>query len=408
MAATSTPASDQEHPGLRPCRHPLLLERLRSEAEVVGEEMIRSIANEVPLYGSLDPPLLEDTRRIGIVGFQAILGLWAEGRLARRRELAPYAEMGVDRAHRGRPLPAVLRAWRVGGAAAFDYVIRSGRGVLNADDVHDFAAIIMRFLDQICDVVAEAYLDRAAQMTERPDHAVRRLFADLLAGRFTSGEAIAERAQALTVSLPERPVMIVAGPPGECETAELANRGLELRKALPEPERHGRRLELVGGGRLIFLTPDVDRDQLARALRGLDLRAAAVQAADVASVPETYRLARIVLKLLLAGGTQAPALATDGEAQLLGSLAGSLERTSGAVRDEVLGSLGDEANRPLIETLTAYFAAGNAVAAAESLHVHPQTVRYRLRRVAELTGRDPASGWDRFVLELALRARALA
>lgn len=199
-------------------------------------------------------------------------------------------------------------------------------------------------------------------------------------------------------------MVIVAGPPGECETAELASRGLKLRGALPELQRHGHRPELVGGGRLIFLTPEADRARLEWALREFDLRAAAVQALDVASVPEAYRLAQTALKLLLAADGQAPILVSGGEAQMLGSLAGSLESTSG---DEVLGSLGDEANRPLIETLTAYFDAGNAVAAAENLNVHPQTVRYRLRRVAELTGRDPASGWDRFVLELALRARAL-
>lgn len=98
MAATSSPASDSEYPGLQPCRYPQLIQLLRSEAEAVGEEMIRSIASDVPLYGSLDPPLLEDARRIGVVGFHAILGLWSEGRLAQRRELAPYAEMGVDRA----------------------------------------------------------------------------------------------------------------------------------------------------------------------------------------------------------------------------------------------------------------------------------------------------------------------
>lgn len=410
MPATPNPEADRQHQIIQPCRHPKLIERLRSEAETVGEEMIRSIISEVPLYGSLDPPLLDDTRRIGIVAFQTFLSLWSDGRTARREELAPYVQMGADRALKGRPLSAVLRAWRVGAAAAFDYAIRSGRGLLNAEDVHDFSVVVLRFLDQICDVVAEAYLDRATQMTENPEHAVRRLFGDLLAGRFTSGEAIAERAEALDVNLPERPVVMVAGPPDDCETTVLAARGLELRKALPNPKRPGWRLELVGGGRLVFVVSDMDRGRLTRTLRENSLRAASVQAADVASVPETYRLAQRALKLLLTGGVRAPALVTGGEARLLGSLAGSLKRADadGRAWAEVLGPLLESGNRPLTDALTAYFEAGNAVSAAHSLNVHPQTVRYRLRRVAELTGRDPQSGWDRFVLELALRARAMA
>ena len=42
---------------------------------------------------------------------------------------------------------------------------------------------------------------------------------------------------------------------------------------------------------------------------------------------------------------------------------------------------------PLAETLLTYLRCGdNAVVAAERLHIHEQTVRYRLRRIAELTG----------------------
>ena len=44
----------------------------------------------------------------------------------------------------------------------------------------------------------------------------------------------------------------------------------------------------------------------------------------------------------------------------------------------------------LIETLAAYFAAGVSLeATARALFVHPNTVRYRLRQVADLTGFTP-------------------
>jgi purine catabolism regulator len=46
-------------------------------------------------------------------------------------------------------------------------------------------------------------------------------------------------------------------------------------------------------------------------------------------------------------------------------------------------------------------------AAAKDLYVHRHTLRYRMRKVEELTGRNLASARDRMELFLALRARYL-
>ena len=69
----------------------------------------------------------------------------------------------------------------------------------------------------------------------------------------------------------------------------------------------------------------------------------------------------------------------------------------------MLGPLALAQRADLLETLDACLAVGNAVSAARRLGIHAQTMRYRLKRIRELTGRDPAQGWDRFLLELALR-----
>ncbi|WP_237669124.1 helix-turn-helix domain-containing protein [Rhodococcus sp. BS-15] len=39
--------------------------------------------------------------------------------------------------------------------------------------------------------------------------------------------------------------------------------------------------------------------------------------------------------------------------------------------------------------------------------MHPQTLRYRLRRAQELTGRDPRSAWHRLALDTAIQLRQL-
>jgi DNA-binding PucR family transcriptional regulator len=57
----------------------------------------------------------------------------------------------------------------------------------------------------------------------------------------------------------------------------------------------------------------------------------------------------------------------------------------------------------VIETLAAYLENGSSVeAAARALFVHPNTVRYRLRRVVEVSGLTPTDPRDAYTLRLAL------
>ncbi len=73
-------------------------------------------------------------------------------------------------------------------------------------------------------------------------------------------------------------------------------------------------------------------------------------------------------------------------------------------------TLVDEVYRPIaaagpvvVETLGAYLESGGSVeAAARLLFVHPNTVRYRLRRIGEASGLTPADPRDAYTLRLAL------
>ena len=63
-----------------------------------------------------------------------------------------------------------------------------------------------------------------------------------------------------------------------------------------------------------------------------------------------------------------------------------------------------ERRTELVATLRAYFEAGyNLTRAAQALNVHANTVVYRLRRVRELTGRDPHDPDDLLLLSLGLK-----
>ncbi|OBF62240.1 PucR family transcriptional regulator [Mycobacterium sp. 852002-50816_SCH5313054-b] len=72
-----------------------------------------------------------------------------------------------------------------------------------------------------------------------------------------------------------------------------------------------------------------------------------------------------------------------------------------ALHTDVMGPLAD-AGPTLIETLDAYLDCGGAIeACARKLFVHPNTVRYRLKRVTDFTGRDPTQPRDAYVLRVA-------
>ncbi|MGI5220522.1 PucR family transcriptional regulator [Nocardia sp. CA-290969] len=60
------------------------------------------------------------------------------------------------------------------------------------------------------------------------------------------------------------------------------------------------------------------------------------------------------------------------------------------------------AGSALADTLDAYLECGGAVEmCARQLYVHPNTVRYRLKRISEVTGRDPLNPRDAYVLRIA-------
>jgi DNA-binding PucR family transcriptional regulator len=83
------------------------------------------------------------------------------------------------------------------------------------------------------------------------------------------------------------------------------------------------------------------------------------------------------------------------------ALAGDAEARR-ILRQAVYGALARSGGE-LLETLDAFFAAGGVLeSAARGLYVHPNTVRYRLRRVGEITGFVPLTARDAFALRIAL------
>jgi hypothetical protein len=102
-----------------------------------------------------------------------------------------------------------------------------------------------------------------------------------------------------------------------------------------------------------------------------------------------------------AGWPDAPRPVSSGDLLPERALAGDGHARRHLVEEVYLPLL--RARGTLIETLAAYFEKGTSLeGAARALFVHPNTVRYRLRQVAELTGYTPTVPRHAFTLEIAL------
>jgi DNA-binding PucR family transcriptional regulator len=84
----------------------------------------------------------------------------------------------------------------------------------------------------------------------------------------------------------------------------------------------------------------------------------------------------------------------------------------GRILDETLHPLQEYDQRhrtALVDTVRTYVETGfNLRRSADVLHVHPNTVMYRLRRVRELSGRDPHDPEDLLILFLAMKLAELS
>jgi purine catabolism regulator len=163
----------------------------------------------------------------------------------------------------------------------------------------------------------------------------------------------------------------------------------------------------------------VDPIEVARAARAAlagemgEVRAAASRAAATHSLRRSFHEARCALEAVRLANGNAPEVACHlhlGAVALLLSLQDddALRTYSATVLgpvEEGEDAYGDE----LLRSLDAFIEHnGHWERAAGALYCHRHTLRYRVRRVEQLTGRDFANARDRIEFWLALRAREMA
>ncbi|MFE2011166.1 PucR family transcriptional regulator [Streptomyces sp. NPDC059491] len=311
-------------------------------------------------------------------------------------------ETGRARARQGVPLADTLHAYRIGAELLWAEILEEARTEVSADVLLSESTRFWASFGLYAEATAEAYREKAAELTSRGQARRSTLVEALFSGIITD-RTLWEAAREL--GLPEHGPYAVAvaeaGAPGEepLSGAETALRQEELPsvwRLLPDQQ-----LALIALPTATAETACLRVLRRAHARVGFSPRFQALQ-----DTPQALRFARLALAGLRSGRTGVARFDDNPLAMVVAAAPAEAAHLVEAVLQPVIDLPAPERSR-LLTTLEHWFtAAGSAGAAAQSLFVHPNTVRYRLRRVEELTGRsltDPRTAADIGAALLAVR-----
>ncbi|MGY3518866.1 PucR family transcriptional regulator [Micromonospora sp. PTRAS2] len=354
-----------------------LLRELATDRRVV-DEMVEAAREHSPEVARL--PTAENRRHVAAL---LTAGLASFERLAEpsERDFAEARRLGADRAAQGVSVAGLLRGVQAGRQRVVEIALDRGRAAGIPDtalldallELGRYASALERAL---VDGHHTAELELARTRRDARNRLLRRLLLDE-AGDGHPGDDLGLR--------PDDLAAFGLRPDGRyhCVVTELTD---PARIAAVERQ-------LCGGGAL-FGTVDDRLAGLCVRLPPADLADAAglvvaAPARPLAQAPALHRLCVAALRAASRAGLRGLHRVVDlaGETALAAQPA-----LADLVSGELLAALdpADEFHRQLASTALTYLDHGQRLdRTAEALHLHPNTVRYRLRRVQELTAMPP-------------------
>ena len=375
---------------------PELATALRPFLPRTVDEIIDTIRETVPAYARPLEGAFGTALRGGV---ERALGDFldeVEGKAVRTGGDSIYVALGRGEAREGRTMEALLAAYRIGARVAWRRSAEHGRRAgFDADTLTMLAEAFFAYIDQLSALSAQGYAEEqsvlAGELARR-----RRVLLGLLVQTPPADPLAVERAaREVGWELPAELAALVWRGDSEQPVARRLPLGslaaplddFVLCALVPDPEAPGRRAEIE---------------------RALGRRAGALGP----SVPwsEAWLSAarsRAVHRLIAEGQVDVDGLAVaeDHLAELIVHGDGGLLVELARQRLAPLDSRPPASRERLRETLAAWLDhQANVPQVAEALHVHPQTVRYRLGQLRELFGERLEDPDTRFELSLALRA----
>jgi DNA-binding PucR family transcriptional regulator len=269
--------------------------------------------------------------------------------------------------------------------------------LLAAEDADEVHRAVSRYAREVAFATAEVYA-RAAEVRGAWDARLEALVVDAVL-RAETDEAVLSRASALGWKARGTVCVVLGASPERRTETDLFD---EVRR---NASAHGMdALCAVQGERLVVLLGGVDEPRRAASaiadLFGHGAVVAGPVANDLAGAAVSARAAVSAYRAT-PGWPDAPRPVLAAELLAERALAGDGHARRQLVDDVYLPLL--HARGALVETLGAWLDRGSSIeGAARALFVHPNTVRYRLRQVADLTGLTPSQPRDAFTLQIAL------
>nr|WP_310435634.1 helix-turn-helix domain-containing protein [Streptomyces sp. 3330] len=375
---------------------------LHSRLPELGERIAQRIRSDVEAYDEESLIPFDSLRRSCTANADLVLSQLGH---AGAPDPSPARETGRVRAEQGVPLADTLHAYRVGFELLWTEILLESRThpEVSDDQLVSQSAEIWALFGVYAEAVAAAYRETSAELTAqrhaRRSALVEALFTGVLADRTTLWEVARE------LGLPEHgPYSVAAAASGAPGQEPLAGIEAELRQA-----------QLASAWRLlpdhqigvIALPTPAAEDVLLRVLRSARARVGvSPRFVSLRDTPQALRFARLALAGLRDAGPAVARFDDNPLAMVVAAAPAEAAHLVGVVLQPLVDLPVAERAR-LLETLEHWFAAaGSATEAARGLFVHPNTVRYRLRRIEELTGRslsDPRAVADMGAALLAVR-----
>jgi hypothetical protein len=376
-----------------------LTEVLRPELASLAAEIVEEIRAKIPNYARpLDGPYGKSIR----VGVQHALSLFIEQianpDVSSQKCYEVHHKLGQNEMREGRTLDDLQAAYRVGARVSWQRMMRVGkRNGLSSTVMSQLADSVFAYMDKLASVALDGYLEAKATSAGALETWRRRLLNMVMQTPPAPAAAIAELAQLIGWSVPDKASPIAV--------QTLPGTGHNQRKP---PIDSDVLADLDGVEPRLLVPGEVTEARMAAIQAALpQCRIAVGPSVRLDSVAYALRWARKALTLAQQG-VLPDRLVIRCEQHLSTVLVHSDDRLLATLRDRLLAPLRGltaKQRERMLETLRAWLdVRGSVPDMAVQLDVHPQTVRYRMRQLELSLGdllHDPN---QRFEMELVLRA----
>ena len=388
MAKTEQSHKESLRPAWRDL-DPGLARALEPSLPGLVDEVITAVETAVPDYSSG----VEENVRLGVrQALDGFVELVLTGSDAGLPERQIYVEFGAGEYRVGRSLDALLRAYRAGAQVAWRGLADAGdRANIDPRSLYTLAEAIFAYIDEISAASAEGFAREQSRAVSELQARRHRLVDLLLREPAAEAAAIEAAASEAEWKLPDALAVLAFEADSPASVASRLPVGTVVS-------------DVDAVSVAVIPDPDGPRRRAAVAAAAEGTPAGLGQTVEWRDAPASARRARLAMGLSAGDGM------VDSSERLVDVLLAAEAGLSGDLARRALAPLdGLPANRRarLLETLEAWIEAhGEVRVAAEALHVHTQTVRYRLSQLREVFGEGLDDPRRRLELALAIRARS--